>query len=49
MGMDVEELDSNGHFAVKYQEAICKLLLEKGACFEALKAFTSGMTFIGKS
>jgi len=33
------------HAAVKHQEAICNLLLEKGASVEALKAFTSGMTF----
>ncbi|KAF8423351.1 ankyrin repeat-containing domain protein [Tirmania nivea] len=50
MGMDVEELDSSGrtplvHAAVKHQEAICKLLLEKGAKVGALKTFTSGMTF----
>ncbi|KAF8423333.1 hypothetical protein EV426DRAFT_717588 [Tirmania nivea] len=48
MGMDVEELDSHGrtpliHATMKFQEAICKLLLEKGASVEALKAFTSGM------
>jgi len=48
MGMDVEELDSSGrtplvHAAVKHQVAICKLLLEKGASVEVLKAFTSGM------
>jgi len=50
MGMDIEELDSNGRTPLvraimKQQEAICKLLLEKGACGsgEALKAFTSGM------
>ena len=49
MGMDIEELDSSGrtpliHATMKYQEAICKLLLEKGASVEALKVFTSGMT-----
>jgi len=48
MGMDIKELDSNGrtplvHAAVKCQEAICKLLLEKGATFEALNAFTRCM------
>ncbi|RPB25026.1 ankyrin [Terfezia boudieri ATCC MYA-4762] len=36
MGMDTEELDSNGrtplvHAIMKLQEAICKLLLDKGA------------------
>jgi len=50
MGMDIEELDSNGrtplvHAIMKHQGAICKLLLEKGACGsgEALKSYTSGM------
>jgi len=50
MGMDIEELDSNGrtplvHAIMKHQEAICKLLLEKGACGrgEVLKSYTSGM------
>ena len=50
MGMNVEELDSNGrtplvHAIMKHQEGICKLLLEKGACtgVEALEAFRSGM------
>jgi len=48
MRMDIEELDSNGrtpllYATVKCQEAICKLLLRKGASVEALKAFTSGM------
>ena len=38
LGMDIEELDSNGrtplvHAIMKHQEAICKLLLEKGAFF----------------
>ncbi|RPB19091.1 ankyrin, partial [Terfezia boudieri ATCC MYA-4762] len=46
MGMDVEELDSSGRTplvraAMKHQEAICKMLLEKGASVGALKAFTS--------
>ncbi|KAF8423331.1 hypothetical protein EV426DRAFT_549453, partial [Tirmania nivea] len=46
MGMDIEELDSNCqtpliHATLKCQEAICKLLLEKGADIEALKAFTN--------
>ena len=50
IGVDIEELDSSGrtplvHAAVKHQEAICNLLLEKGASVEALKAFTSGMDF----
>jgi len=54
MGMDVEERDSNGrtpliHAAMKRQEAICKLLLEKGASVEALKALTSGMDLKEKS
>jgi len=49
MGMDIEELDSNGrtplvHAAMKCQEAICTLLLEKGASVGALESFTSGMT-----
>jgi len=48
MGMDLEELDSNRrtplvHATMKRQEAICKLLLEKDASVEALKAFTAGM------
>ena len=48
MGMDIEELDSNGrtpliHATLKCEEATCKLLLEKGASVGALKAFTSGM------
>ena len=48
MGIDIEELDSNGrtplvHAAVKCQEAICKLLLGKGASVEALNAFTRCM------
>jgi len=48
VGVDVEELDSNGrtplvHAAMKHQEAICKLLLDKGANAAALRAFTSGM------
>ncbi|KAF8455167.1 ankyrin repeat-containing domain protein [Terfezia claveryi] len=49
MGMDSEELDSNGrtplvHAIMKHQETICKLLLEKGACasVDVLKNFTSG-------
>jgi len=47
MRADVEELDSNGriplvHATMKHREAICKLLLEKGANVEALEAFTSG-------
>jgi len=48
MGMDIEELDSNGrtplvHAIMKDQEATCKLLLEKGASVEPLKAFTTNM------
>jgi len=48
IGMGLEELDSDGrtplvHAAIRRREAICKLLLEKGASVEALKAFTSGM------
>ena len=48
MGMDVEELDSNGrtpliHATVNCQEATCKLLLGKSANVAALGAFTSGM------
>jgi len=48
MGMDIEELDSNGrtpliHAIMKHQEAICSLLLEKGASVGPLKAFTTGM------
>ncbi|KAF8455162.1 ankyrin repeat-containing domain protein [Terfezia claveryi] len=48
MGMDTEELDSNGrtpllHATMKRQEAICRLLLEKGASVEALIAFTNDM------
>jgi len=56
LGMDVEEVDSNGqtplvHAIMKHQEAICRLLLEKGACGsgEALKAFTSGMNLKERS
>jgi len=56
MGMDIEELDSNGrtplvHAIMKHQEAICKLLLEKGACVtgEALKPFTGGIDLKEKS
>jgi len=56
MGMDIEELDSTGrtplvHAIMKHQEAICKLLLEKGACgsSEALKSYTSGMDLKGRS
>jgi len=54
IGGDIEELDSSGrtplvHAAVKHQEAICKLLLEKGASVETLKSFTSGMDFKAKS
>ena len=48
IGMDIEELDSNGrtplvHAVENHQEAIYKLLLEKGASVGPLKAFTSGM------
>jgi len=48
MGMDVEELDSSGRTplvraTMKRQEAICKLLVGKGASLGALKAFTNGM------
>jgi len=48
IGMDIEEVDSTGrtplvHAIMKYQEAICGLLLEKGASVEPLKAFTTGM------
>ena len=48
MGTDIEDLDSNGrtplvHATMKRQEAICKLLVQKGASKEALKEFTSGM------
>ena len=48
IGVAIEELDSHGrtpliHATLKGQESICKLLLEKGASVEALKAFTSGM------
>jgi len=56
MGLDVEELDSNGrtplvHAIMKHEDAICKLLLEKGACAsaEALQAFTSRMDLKGRS
>ncbi|RPB25035.1 ankyrin [Terfezia boudieri ATCC MYA-4762] len=56
MGMDTEELDSNGrtplvHAIMKHQEIICKLLLEKGACagVDALKSFTCGMDFKERS
>ena len=58
MGMDIaiEELDSNGrtplvHAIMKHQEAICKLLLEKGACTsgDALRTFTSGIGLKGRS
>ncbi|RPB25043.1 ankyrin [Terfezia boudieri ATCC MYA-4762] len=56
MGMDTEELDSNGrtplvHAIMKHQEIICKLLLEKGACTSAdtLKTFTCGMDFKERS
>ena len=49
IGVDIEELDPDNrtplvHAVVKHQEAICNLLLEKGASVEALKTFTSGMT-----
>ena len=42
------EVDINGrtplvHAAMECREAMCKLLLEKGARVDALKAFTSGM------
>jgi len=45
IGIDIEERDSNGrtplvHAAMKRQEAICELLLEKGASVEA---FTNSM------
>ena len=48
MGVDIEELDSHGRTplvraAMKGQGSICKLLLEKGASVEALKASTSCM------
>ena len=54
MGMDVEELDPSGrtplvHATIGRQEAICKLLLEKGASVEPLKSFTSGMDLKAKS
>jgi len=50
MGVDIEALDSNGrtplvHAIMKHQQAICALLLGKGACTSAeiLKSFSSGM------
>jgi len=54
MGMDIEELDLNGrtpllHATMKRQEAICKMLIEKGASIEALRLFTSGMNLKERS
>jgi len=44
VGVDTAGRTPLAHAFVKNQEAICNLLLEKGASIDALKAFTSGMT-----
>ena len=54
IGIDIEELDSDGrtplvHAVVKHREAICNLLLEKGASLDSLQTFTRGMDLKEKS